>query len=67
MVNCSGGLNDLVAQDIIRNDPVPRWVTNLPTAGRNQFTLVSGGNSRRDDDWELQSVLSSATNAMNVR
>jgi len=51
-----GGLNELVAAGIVCNDPPPRWVTNLPTAGRNKFSLVSGG--RRDDHWELQSLAS---------
>ena len=59
----SGGLNALVSQDVIRNDPVPRWVKNLPNAGRNQFTLVNGVGSQRDND---QSVVSSATTVMDA-
>ena len=62
-----GGLNELVAAGIVCNDPPPRWITDLPTAGRNKFSLVSAG--RRDDNWELQSLASTIVDhtAINLR
>lgn len=44
---------------MIRNKPVPRWILNLPTSGRNLVTLVS--TMRKETDVELQSILSTAS------
>jgi len=52
-----GGLNDLVKTGIIAS-PAPQWVKNLPTAGRNKFTLKAQSKVNRDDD--MESVLSKA-------
>ena len=57
--NLSGGFHDMVSVDMIRNNPVPRWILNLPTSGRNLVTLVS--TMRKETDMELQSVLSTAS------
>jgi len=53
-----GGLHDMVSADMIRN-PAPRWVTNLPTSGRNFVNLVP--TMRKESDMELQSLLSTAS------
>jgi len=55
-----GGLNDLVSEDVVVRDPVPRWVSNLPTAGRNKLILVP--NPRKETEWELQSIMSRTSN-----
>ena len=49
----------MVSVDMIRSNPVPRWILNLPTSGRNLVTLVS--TMRKETDMELQSVLSTAS------
>lgn len=62
-----GGLNDMMDEGIIDSDPAPAWITNLATAGRNNFKLKSqeqgpgsvlGGGPERA--WDQESVLSRA-------
>jgi len=55
-----GGLNDLVSEDVVVRDPSPRWVSSLPTAGRNKLILVP--NPRKETEWELQSIMSRTSN-----
>jgi len=53
-----GGLLDLVELGII-DKPAPKWVANLPTAGRNKFHLVEGGRAATlGRDFDRGSVLS---------
>ena len=62
-----GGLDDMMDEGIIDSDPAPAWITNLATAGRNNFKLKSqeqgpgsvlGGGPERA--WDQESVLSRA-------
>ena len=56
-----GGLYDMIDDGIIDSDPVPTWITNLDTAGRNTFKLkqqdVTGATERA---WDQESILSRA-------
>jgi len=58
-----GGFHDMVSAEMIRSNPVPRWILNLPTSGRNLFTLVPA--MRKETDMELQSILSTASTVRN--
>jgi len=53
-----GGVNDLVTAEVI--DQGQRWVSSLSTAGKNKLTLLA-----RENEWEVQSVFSSASNTIN--
>ena len=55
-----GGLNELVSEGVLVSDPVPTWLTSLPTAGRNKLTLVS--NPRKETEFELESLISRTSN-----
>ena len=51
------GLLDLVAEGVVANDPPPKWVTDLGTAGRNTFNL-SEGTTGQERQLDIESVLS---------
>ena len=51
------GLQDLVAEGVVANDPPPKWVTDLGTAGRNTFNL-SEGTTGQERQLDIESVLS---------
>ena len=58
-----GGLYDMIDDGIIDSDPVPAWITNLDTAGRNTFKLkqqdVTGAGAA-ERAWDQESILSRA-------
>ena len=51
------GLQDLVDEGVIANDPPPKWVADLGTAGRNTFNLSEGttGQERQQDNMSVLS------------
>ena len=51
------GLQDLVDDGFIANDPPPKWVAGLGTAGRNTFRL-SEGDTGQERQLDMESVLS---------
>ena len=51
------GLQDLVDEGVIANDPPPKWVADLGTAGRNTFNL-SEGTTGQERQLDNMSVLS---------
>jgi len=55
-INVIPGVHDLVKTDIFDRNP-PRWISNLATAGRNEFRLKEGGRAA-GRDVDLESMLS---------
>ena len=51
------GLQDLVDDGFIANDPPPKWVAGLGTAGRNTFRL-SEGDTGQERQLDMESILS---------
>lgn len=51
------GLRGLVEAGVVNNPP-PKWVSNVATAGRSSFNLVDGGRAVPQRDWDNESVMS---------
>jgi len=56
-VDVIGGLRGLVEAGVVNNPP-PKWISNLATAGRSRFNLVDGGRATAQRDWDNESVMS---------
>lgn len=52
-----GGLRGLVEAGIVNNPP-PKWISNVATAGRSRFNLVDGGRAVPPRDWDNESAMS---------